>query len=298
MVDRVDVKLGWSCNNRCRFCVQGDKRQRFADRATEDAKRLLDEAREAADELVLTGGEVTLREDLIDLVRHARSLGFHVIQVQTNGRRLADEALCDALMQAGVTEFSPALHGPRPEVHDELTRAPGSFKQTVRGILNVKRRGGRVVTNTVVTRSSYRLLAELGRLLVRLGVDQYQLAFPHPLGTAERHFAAVVPRLSLAAPYFRAGLDPGIEAGRRVMTEAVPLCFLGEGYRRYAAERIMPRTRIFDAESVLPDYAAYRVVEGKAKGPPCEVCRLREECEGPWREYPEHFGWSEFCAVD
>jgi molybdenum cofactor biosynthesis enzyme MoaA len=292
MVDRVDVKLGWSCNNRCRFCVQGDKRHRYADRDTRAALALLDEAREAADEVVLTGGEVTLRSDLPGLIRHARDLGFRVIQVQTNGRRLASEAVCDALLEAGATEISPALHAPRPEAHDYLTRSAGSFRETVRGIINAKRRGARVVTNTVVTRSTYRLLGELGRLLVRLGVDQYQLAFPHPLGTAAEGFDAVVPRLSLIAPYLARGLEPGIAAGRRVMTEAVPYCFLAS-YEEHAAERIMPRTRVFDAESVLADYSTYRKTEGKAHGPPCRGCRWELECEGPWREYPERLGWDE-----
>lgn len=293
MVDRVDVKLGWSCNNRCRFCVQGDKRFRFADRTTDEALKLLEEARVSADEVVLTGGEVTLRPDLPLLVRRAQDLGFRLIQIQTNGRRLADEALVDELLEAGTTEFSPALHAPRPEAHDWLTRAPGSFRETLRGIINVKRRGGRVVTNTVITRSSYRLLGELGTLLVRFGVDQYQLAFPHPLGSAANDFIAVVPRLTLVAPHLRAGLAPGLRAGIRVMTEAVPLCFLEE-LEDWAAERVMPRTRIFDAESILDDYSVYRTVEGKSKGLPCQRCRMEPRCEGPWREYPEHYGWSEF----
>jgi hypothetical protein len=77
------------------------------------------------------------------------------------------------------------------------------------------------------------------------------------------------------------------------MTEAVPYCFLA-GYEQYAAERIMPATRIYDATSILEDYSVYRVVEGKAKGPPCRDCAWEAECEGPWREYPEHFGWDEF----
>lgn len=308
MVDRVDVKFGWSCNNRCRFCVQGDKRRRFADRTTAEARRLLEEARAAADEVVLTGGEVTLRADLPELARHAGELGFRIIQIQTNGRRLADEALCDALLGAGVTEFSPALHGPGPASHDHLTRAPGSFRQTVRGIVNLKRRGARVITNSVITRSTARLLGELGALLVRLGVDQYQLAFPHPVGSAGvgpdargegfANFSSVVPRLSLLAPHLRAGLEPGIRAGVPALTEAVPLCFL-RGLERHAAEGAgrMPWTRVFDAEGVLADYREYRLAEGKAKGPPCEACGAAERCEGPWREYPERFGWDEFVPV-
>lgn len=296
MVDRVDVKLGWSCNNRCLFCVQGEKRKKYKDRTTKDALKLVEEARDSADEVVFTGGEVTLRSDLPEIVAHAKKMGFSLIQIQTNGRRLSDEALCDALFEAGANEFSPALHAPTQEAHDYLTQAPGSFKQTARGIINVKKRGGRVVTNSVITRSTYRLLAELGSLLVKLGVDQYQLAFPHPLGSAASNFASIVPRMTMLEPYLIRGLDPGIKAGRRVMTEAVPYCFL-KGYEVYAAENIMPHTRIFDAESVLDDYSVYRVVEGKAKGDPCKLCKWERECEGPWREYPEHYGWEEFQPI-
>jgi len=258
MVDRVDVKLGWSCNNLCRFCVQGDKRRRLVDRTTGEALALLEQARASADELVLTGGEVTLRADLPELVAAARALGFSVIQLQTNGRRLADEALCDVLLEAGVTEVSPALHGPSAAAHDELTRAPGSFLQTVRGIRNIKSRSGRVVTNSVMTRSTVRLLGPLAHLLVRLGVDQYQLAFPHPLGAAAAHFASIVPRLTHVAAYLPEGLDPGLRAGIGVMTEAVPLCFFAPGYERCAAEGGLPDTRIFDAAGVVLDYTSYR----------------------------------------
>jgi hypothetical protein len=108
----------------------------------------------------------------------------------------------------------------------------------------------------------------------------------------------VVPRLSLIAPHLRAGLEPGIRAGVPAVTEAVPLCFL-RGLERHAAEGAgrMPRTRVFDAEGVLPDYRAYRLGEGKAKGPPCEACGANARCEGPWREYPERFGWDEFVPL-
>ena len=34
MSKRVDVKVGFSCNNYCKFCVQGDKRDRFEDKST------------------------------------------------------------------------------------------------------------------------------------------------------------------------------------------------------------------------------------------------------------------------
>lgn len=287
---RLDLKTGFSCNNRCSFCVQGDKRARIADRSTDELRALLDAGRAHADEFVLTGGECTLRPDLPELVRHARAAGYRTIQIQTNGRRLSVEAYCDTLIEAGATEFSPALHGALPETHDAQTGARGSFRQTLQGIRNLVARRQHVITNSVVTRSNLRELPRLGELLVAAGVAQYQLAMVHPLGTAMARFGEVVPHLPDAAPWVKSGLRPGMAAGIPVMVEAMPPCLM-HGYEAQIAERHIPPTRIEDVGRVVPDYTAARVGEGKAKGPPCATCTWDAVCEGPWREYPEAHGW-------
>lgn len=294
--DRIDLKLGFSCNNRCRFCVQGDKRHRVGDLDTASLEQRLEEGRAYADGVVFTGGEVTVRRDLPALVAFARDLGYHTIQIQTNGRMLAYPKLCESLIAAGANEFSPALHGHTAELHDYLTRAKGSFRQTVQGIRNLVSLGQPVITNSVITRSSYRHLPELAELLVRLGVDQFQLAFVHPLGAAADHFHQIVPRLALVAAPVAQGLDIGAAAGVRCMTEAIPPCFL-PGREHHVAERIMPETRVYDAQIVVESYREYRQTEGKTKGPPCPSCVWNAQCEGPWREYPEHYGWDEFQPV-
>ncbi len=293
---RIDIKSGFSCNNRCRFCVQGDKRFQHPDRSTEEVKALLAEGRVDADELVFTGGEVTIRKDLPELVAHARELGYRVIQIQTNGRMLSHMPAVEALVQAGATEFSPAIHGPNADIHDRLTRAPGSFRQTVKGVRNIKRLDMPVIINSVITQDNYLLLPEMAELFVALGVDQFQLAFVHALGSAAADFDQVVPRLSDIRPHVHRALDIGVRAGVRCMTEAIPLCFLG-GIEQLAAEWVIPRTKIFDAGRIIDDYTEFRLTEGKAKGEVCKRCVHEPRCEGPWREYPEHFGWDEFEAA-
>lgn len=293
---RVDIKAGFDCNNRCMFCVQGNKREIYGNRPLDEVKRLLCEALETSDSIVFTGGEVTIRPDFIDIVAYSREIGFKTIQIQTNGRMFANRDFCSRTIEAGANEFSPALHGHIPELHDYLTRAPGSFKQTARGIRNLKELEQYVLTNSVITRSNYRHLPELATVLVKLGVDQFQFAFVHAVGTAGANFYSVVPRKTLVEPYVKAGLDVGLRAGRSVMTEAIPYCFMS-GYEKYVAELIMPRTKIFDAEQTIDDYTDFRLNEGKLKGPPCEKCGMKEECEGPWREYPEKYGWAEFKPV-
>jgi cyclic pyranopterin phosphate synthase len=294
-MDKVDVKCGFLCNNRCVFCVQGNKRETYGDLPTERILASLAQSRADADQLVLTGGEPTIKKDFLLLVRKAKELGFRLIQIQTNGRMFASRAFCEETVAAGATDFSLALHGHTPGLHDYLTRTPDSFWQTVKGIRNLVEMEQTIGTNTVITRSNFRHLPALARFLVRLGVRQYQFAFVHALGTAAENFRSVVPRYALIEPYVKQGLDPGIAAGVTVMTEAIPYCFMSN-YEEYIAERIIPRTKIFDVH-VLEDYTHYRLTEGKSKGECCARCARREVCEGPWKEYPETYGWSEFNPV-
>ena len=57
------------------------------------------------------------------------------------------------------------------------------------------------------------------------------------------------------------------------------------------AERIIPETTVYDAEITIESYTTTRREEGKAKGPRCKDCARFKDCEGPWKEYPELYGW-------
>jgi MoaA/NifB/PqqE/SkfB family radical SAM enzyme len=297
--DRVDVKVGFACNNKCRFCVQGRKREKYGRRDFKELAGILEKNRARCEGVVFTGGEPSLHPDIVDLVAKASGLNYPSIQIQTNGRMFAYMKFAKKMSRAGASEFSPALHGHIAELHDYLTTVPGSYEQTVQGIQNLKELGHTVVTNSVITRSNFRHLPELAEKLVALGVDQFQLAFVHPVGSAgpDMNFASIVPRFELLKPYLHRALDVGLEAGITVMTEAVPYCYL-KGYEEYAGEKVMPATRIFDAEGIIEDYREYRLGEGKLKGPACEQCLHFFDCEGPWREYGDRYGWSEFKPIE
>ncbi len=297
MSERIDLKVGFRCNNYCTFCVQGDKRQRLPSKPEGELFKALEEGRlEGADGVVLTGGEPTLHPKIVAIAAKAKSLGYRTIQVQTNGRTFCYGDLIKRLADAGVNEFGPSLHGSTARIHDWLTGAPGAFLQTVSGMRNIKKHGMRLITNSVITRANYRDLPNLAKLLVSLGVDQFQFAFMHMTGRAGENKNWLTARMAIAEPWVKKALDVGIAAGRTVMTEAIPYCRMS-GYEDYVAERIIPRTRIYDADCVIADYTKTRLDEGKARGPLCPKCDWNDRCEGPWREYPELFGWDEFVPV-
>lgn len=292
---RADVKVGFACNNRCVFCAQGEKRRDVGFIPAEEVERRMVAAFRPGSGLVLTGGEPTLRRDIVSLVRRARAIGYYPIQIQTNGRMLAYPERIARLVEAGVSELSPSVHGPTAEIHDALTRAPGSFEQSVRGIENAVRSKAHVITNTVVVRANLPHLEATVALLHGLGVEHAQLALVHPVGTAAEE-PEVVPPIEEAARAIAGAIREGRRLGMDLVCEAVPPCLL-PGLEDAVSEVRIPETTVVDLDGAPFGFSAWRRSEGKAKGAPCEECRMRDRCEGPWREYPERDGWSAYRPI-
>jgi len=296
---RLDLKVGFGCNNNCIFCAQAHKRN-LGDRSTEEIKKDLKSALEdGCTEVVFTGGEPTIREDIFELVSYARDLGYELIQIQTNGRMFYYKKFVQKIIKSGATEFAPALHGHNAEIHESQTRAPESFKQTLIGIKNLKEFGQYVVTNSVITKINYKTLPQLARLLIDLKVNQFQLAFVHPCGNAEKNFDAIVPRKTDIMPFVHKALDLATNAGYKpgqVMIEAFPFCFM-QGYENFCSELYIPKAEVRDPVMVIKNFEEWRVSQGKEKFSQCKNCKFELVCEGPWKEYPEKFGVDEFVPI-
>jgi len=114
------------CNLRCRFCfaMGGDAADDMA----------LDELKAAVTDIVkqrgpvllqLSGGEPTLRDELPELVRHAKEAGCSYVQLNTNGIRLAeDEAYARALKEAGLDIVFLQFDGADDKIYEFLRGAP------------------------------------------------------------------------------------------------------------------------------------------------------------------------------
>jgi hypothetical protein len=165
------IPLWYGCNNACEICMLSSLEDRLAaipfDLFRSLVVKLVNDGRRR--NLILSGGEVTTFEHLERYVKFAASLSwFSRIQIQTNGRRLADPLYLRRLIDAGVNEFFISLHGPE-EVHDAISRRPGAFREVMAGLENLSRHAAiGVITNTVWTRLNSghvaRLFSEIARL--------------------------------------------------------------------------------------------------------------------------------------
>ncbi|MGE5279673.1 MAG: radical SAM protein [Deltaproteobacteria bacterium] len=288
MYRRMIIRINDACNSRCRFCVydrcRGSSRAHRSAAAV--ARAVARGKAQGIKEIIFTGGEPTLHPSLGALVSCARRRGMN-IQLQTNGRLFAYPAYCEEMVRADIDCFCLALHGPSARIHDRLTRVPGSFRQTVLAIKNLKARRRTVVTNTVITKPNYRHLARIARLLVGLGVDKYQLIFPHITGEAHRNRAQMIVPMSEAVKNVRRALEEGRRRGTDVTVKAMPFCVL-KGYAAHIRRSIHPDEKYVFFGNEKSDFAKNRF---------CKECVYDSLCEGPWREYPKIFGWKEFSPL-
>ena len=80
LTDRVDLNVGYSCNERCQFCYYQDTMVTdgiLRDLSTDECKRTLRFIRDQGKTVLdFTGGEPTIRKDFLSLVRYAKQIGF------------------------------------------------------------------------------------------------------------------------------------------------------------------------------------------------------------------------------
>ncbi|OLS14108.1 MAG: molybdenum cofactor biosynthesis protein MoaA-like protein [Promethearchaeota archaeon CR_4] len=71
--------------------------------------------------LQLSGGEPTLRNDLLDIIRKGRELGFSDIMLTTNGVKMAkSKQYCQDLLDAGLDAVYLSFAGTDPEVYKKI----------------------------------------------------------------------------------------------------------------------------------------------------------------------------------
>jgi MoaA/NifB/PqqE/SkfB family radical SAM enzyme len=293
---RADIKTGFLCNNNCIFCVQADNKL-SGNRTFDDIKNDLIDTRKRCQEVVLTGGEVTINKDFFKILQVAKKLNFLNIQIQTNGRIFSSLEFSKKVIELGVTEFVFAIHGYSAKQHDSLTMVKGSFKQSIEGIKNIILLNGRVLINCVVVKENYKDLEKIAELLISLKVNQIQFAFVHAMGNAWINYDKVVPKMSEVVPFIKKSIDIAIKNNIFITTEAIPFCLM-KGYENHIAENYIPNSEIRGKDfQNTNDFTYLRKNHAKIKFSQCKECKYDNICEGPWKDYPEKMGSSEFKPV-
>jgi len=158
------LDLTYRCNNNCRHCwlrIPPASPQRQKELSFDEIRRIVDDARAmGCRKWFVSGGEPMLRQDFAQVLEYitCRSASY---SLNTNGT-LITPAIARLLTRKGTKMV--ALYGATPEVHDHITRHPGSFEATMRGVAYLKEAGAGFVVQLVPMRDNYHQYRDMVRL--------------------------------------------------------------------------------------------------------------------------------------
>jgi len=220
----VVISLWFGCNNDCTLCMLRGFRESLPpigfDRFREVIREIRDQGRFKS--LILSGAEVTTFDELERYVRFAASLEwFTRIQIQTNGRRLADRDYLGRLIDCGVNEFFVSIHGTEA-IHDGITKRPGSYRETMKGLRNLAAFDMNVISNSVLTSQNEDHMETLMAVLSAEKISEFHLWNYFPMQKDNRENLVVhLDRVISLAPRLREMLGP---VARPLVLKAFPHC--------------------------------------------------------------------------
>ena len=145
MVSAMTKNGKWHCNQKCMHCyAAGQELSDEEELSTDEWKQIIDKCRAAGiPQITFTGGEPTMREDLMELISYSR---WFISRLNTNGIKLTEE-YCKKLHEAELDSVQITFYSSDPNVHNLLVGAD-QYQNTVNGIDNALKEGLSVSINT------------------------------------------------------------------------------------------------------------------------------------------------------
>jgi MoaA/NifB/PqqE/SkfB family radical SAM enzyme len=158
------LDLTYRCNNTCRHCwlwLPPDAPQAQEELSLAEIGRIVDEARRMGCQAwAISGGEPLLRPDFAEILDYItrKSVSY---SLNTNGTLITPKV---ARLLTRKGRKMVALYGATAEVHDRVTRNPGSFEATMRGFAYLKEAGADFIVQIIPMRANYHQYDEMVRL--------------------------------------------------------------------------------------------------------------------------------------
>jgi His-Xaa-Ser system radical SAM maturase HxsC len=281
----VDWPLTFRCNNNCISCIFNldvVEKLKPLDPPERQIRKVINSVKNG-DILCMTGGEPTIRKEFFKFLRYAKKRNPEMeVFVVSNGRMFYYKNFVEKMVGIGLKNLKMgiALYGHDTNVHDAITRIPGSFEQTIGGIKNLIKCGVPVELRVIVSKMNYRHLVDIANYVARNLDKIYRVVFINMkyTGNAYINRKVLFVRYSEVVPYAEKAAEILLKKNIEVKMFHFPLCTIKKKYHKLAKGVTKQKSELMFVEA-------------------CKRCKLKEECPMIWKSYWVLAGDNEFKAL-
>lgn len=295
---KIFIVMDYVCNSACISCAK--KSEERGCLTLDQIIDILDTIEPAEEDYIeLSGGEPTLRTDILNICETIKLRYNTNLILLSNGRMFKDKQFAERIVGTGVSRVMSTFYSPHESKHDGITQRTGSFSDTVKGLTNLEELGCSISVKTIVIQQNYKDLAEF----VKFAYDTFPSAWVSIHGLIMRGHAydnreKIVIRYKKMKPYVEEAIEEAIKRERNLGVFVIPSCVLDPAYWRYLSVDWKKITK--EMIYISPEETVIGNLDVDQPGY-CKDCLINENCswawESAWREYISMFGTDELDKV-
>ena len=261
------IFLGARCNSNCIMCPAGDAERKKGFSYSRDLlMKYIDYLPSEIEYLVMTGGEPTMQTGLFleALDRVKEKFPYTQVLLLTNGRSLSDRWLFHEVIERQPKNFRIAIpiHAADPELHDFITRAKGSFRETMLGLTRLMDTDIKIEIRIVVTKANCDDLLNIAKLISNTFTRVFCVNFIglEPRGNCALNFDTVYIDHRTSFLKSKPAIEHLISCGYDVGLYNYPLCSIDRDFWPLASKSISGYKNVYH--------------------PDCDKCNVKPICGG------------------
>lgn len=284
------------CNQDCFYCCRDIS---IKNKPFDEIKRDL-ESLVYVDQVIITGGEPTLRSDLPKIIAHARNFAGNV-HLQTNGINFSDMDYCRNIIRAGIGSVLVAFPSFDSNICEKITNTENVLDKKLEGLRNLAKfvdlKTGVVF---VPSKLNYREFPNYVKRIAKISRDiyiqvSYTVRYDDKIGNKVNDMVMY----SDLRDFINKGAGICRLKNIEIRFDGIPLCFIPK-YTRFASDL---KTRNYD---FVEDFIGENRKEYDSDNylgkehlmtNECSSCRFCNICRGVYSHYVEVFGDREIKAI-
>jgi len=257
----VLLELTHRCPLQCPYCSNPIQMEQVkGELSTAEWKSVLDQAvKLGVLQVHFSGGEPTVRQDLAELIRHAREVGLYTNLI-TSGVA-ANKARFDEMVAAGLDHVQLSIQDSEAETAEKIGNYAGAQEKKLAFARWVREAGLPLTINAVVNRHNIDRVGDMIALAVSLDAARVEIANVQYYGWALRNLEALMPRFD----QFEASIAT-VEAARESLKGKIVIDYVVPDYYARVPKACMNGwgqrfMNITPSGKVLPCHAAETIPE-------------------------------------